>query len=159
MNAAAIAASEHLRQWALTWYLVALADGERGLGERRLALDPEARHLIARAADGDARRALNMLEIAADLAIVTFEGERGDAAGGVETIFQTQAGDVAQLIVLSARSSSALDAARQRLAAHLRAHPSARLADVAHTLQIGRRGFKQRMSIVARNLKEATAKL
>ncbi|MCP3870442.1 MAG: replication-associated recombination protein A [Gammaproteobacteria bacterium] len=45
----------------------ALSDSERGLGERGLALDSEPREVIARAADGDARRALNLLELAADL--------------------------------------------------------------------------------------------
>jgi putative ATPase len=45
----------------------ALQDGERGLGERKLRLEPELLRLIAEAADGDARRALNLLEIAADL--------------------------------------------------------------------------------------------
>ncbi len=48
---------------------VAVADRERGLGVPGLTLDEDARALIARAADGDARRALNMLEIAGDLAI------------------------------------------------------------------------------------------
>ncbi|MBK7249913.1 MAG: replication-associated recombination protein A [Gammaproteobacteria bacterium] len=46
----------------------ALADGERGLGGQGLVIEPAALELIALAADGDARRALNMLEIAADLA-------------------------------------------------------------------------------------------
>jgi putative ATPase len=45
----------------------ALTDAERGLGAARLTADPEALELIARAADGDARRALNMLELAAGL--------------------------------------------------------------------------------------------
>jgi len=45
----------------------ALTDSIRGLGERRLSLDPGLRHTIAVAADGDARRALNLLELAADL--------------------------------------------------------------------------------------------
>jgi len=47
----------------------ALADNERGLGAQQLAIDDEALQLLVAAADGDARRALNMLEIAADLAI------------------------------------------------------------------------------------------
>jgi putative ATPase len=51
----------------------ALADEERGLGSSRLEAVPEALDLIARAADGDARRALNMLELAAGLL------EAGDA--------------------------------------------------------------------------------
>jgi len=45
----------------------ALGDPERGLGRRSLYLDPQLRRLVAEAADGDARRALNLLEIAADL--------------------------------------------------------------------------------------------
>ena len=46
----------------------ALADPQSGLGERRLEFDNEALELLANAADGDARRALNLLEIANDLA-------------------------------------------------------------------------------------------
>lgn len=46
----------------------ALADAERGLGARALCIDRDALNLLAQAADGDARRALNLLEIAADLA-------------------------------------------------------------------------------------------
>src|SRR5690554_6948635 len=45
----------------------ALADAERGLGAHRLAITPEARGVLIGAADGDARRVLNLLEIAADL--------------------------------------------------------------------------------------------
>ena len=46
----------------------ALADEARGLGALELELAPELRDRIAVAADGDARRALTLLEIAADLA-------------------------------------------------------------------------------------------
>jgi putative ATPase len=45
----------------------ALADAERGLGAEHLTAEPAALDLIARAADGDARRALNMLELATGL--------------------------------------------------------------------------------------------
>ncbi len=45
----------------------ALSDPERGLGALSLQLDPEARDLLVAAADGDARRMLNLLETAADL--------------------------------------------------------------------------------------------
>jgi putative ATPase len=45
----------------------AIADREQGLGARGLRLPPEQRRQIAEAADGDARRALNLLELAADL--------------------------------------------------------------------------------------------
>ena len=46
----------------------ALADEERGLGASRIQLDSEALALLVRVADGDARAALNSLEVAASLA-------------------------------------------------------------------------------------------
>jgi len=46
----------------------ALRDPERGLGALDLTLDAGARELLLAAADGDARRMLNLLETAADLA-------------------------------------------------------------------------------------------
>jgi len=45
----------------------ALDDAERGLGAEQIRAHSEALELLARAADGDARRALNMLELAAGL--------------------------------------------------------------------------------------------
>jgi putative ATPase len=45
----------------------ALADEERGLGARRLRAAPEALEALAVAADGDGRRSLNLLEVAASL--------------------------------------------------------------------------------------------
>ncbi len=45
----------------------ALSEKERGLGERGLQMDDEVCGMLAEAADGDARRALNLLEIASDL--------------------------------------------------------------------------------------------
>ncbi|MBX6363252.1 MAG: replication-associated recombination protein A, partial [Gemmatimonadetes bacterium] len=44
----------------------ALADAERGLGAQRLEVDDDALRLMAEEADGDARRALTVLEAAAD---------------------------------------------------------------------------------------------
>ncbi|MBP9153476.1 MAG: replication-associated recombination protein A [Xanthomonadales bacterium] len=46
----------------------ALADAEHGLGAFDLQIDAAALHEIARAADGDVRRGLTLLEIAAELA-------------------------------------------------------------------------------------------
>jgi len=46
----------------------ALADADHGLGGRDLRLDPSVRQLLIDHANGDARRSLNTLEIAADLA-------------------------------------------------------------------------------------------
>ena len=45
----------------------ALVDAERGLGAMGIEMAPALRRLLAGAVDGDARRALNLLEIAADL--------------------------------------------------------------------------------------------
>jgi putative ATPase len=46
----------------------ALTDTVRGLGEQPLHLEDESLTLMANAADGDARKALNLLELCADLA-------------------------------------------------------------------------------------------
>ncbi len=46
----------------------ALEDGERGLGRSEAVLEHEAAEFIAGVSDGDARRALNILELASDLA-------------------------------------------------------------------------------------------
>ena len=60
---------EPLSEPALTELMrAALADAERGLGERGLGADDEALDLLARGSDGDARRALGALELAAGLA-------------------------------------------------------------------------------------------
>ena len=45
----------------------AIKDKEFGLGKHNLQLDEQAQRLLVSAADGDARRALNLLEIASDL--------------------------------------------------------------------------------------------
>ena len=59
------------------------------------------------------------------------------------------------LLVLSARSASALDAAASRLADELRRRPDVSLADVAYTLQVGRRPFAHRRAIVCGTHAEA----
>lgn len=46
----------------------ALADSERGLGKTPITVDEDTLATLAHAADGDARKSLNLLEIAADLA-------------------------------------------------------------------------------------------
>jgi putative ATPase len=64
----------------------ALADAERGLGGRQLKMDPGLRDQLAAAADGDGRRALNLLEIAADLAeggVIGEQAVQDVVSGGV----------------------------------------------------------------------------
>jgi acyl transferase domain-containing protein/acyl carrier protein len=63
-----------------------------------------------------------------------------------------------ELLVLSARSGNALAQGRQRLLQHLKEHPE-RLADVAWTLQVGRREFKYREAVICRNLQQVVRAL
>jgi putative ATPase len=56
----------------------ALIDRERGLGLLDLHIDADARELLLAAADGDARRMLNLLETAADLSTPLETGRRLD---------------------------------------------------------------------------------
>jgi acyl transferase domain-containing protein/acyl carrier protein len=64
-----------------------------------------------------------------------------------------------QLLPISARSESALEQATANLAAYLRAHPDADLADVAYTQQVGRTVFGQRRIAIARSVADAQAAL
>ncbi|MBV9772911.1 MAG: acyltransferase domain-containing protein, partial [Gemmatimonadetes bacterium] len=64
-----------------------------------------------------------------------------------------------QLLTLSARTPAALEAATDRLAAHLEAHPEQPLADVAHTLHVGRKRFEHRRVLVCRDHADAVAAL
>jgi amino acid adenylation domain-containing protein len=67
--------------------------------------------------------------------------------------------DRARVLPLSAATATALAAARARLADHLRAHPGERLADVAFTLQHGRKTLPHRHFAVATTVAEAVAAL
>ena len=60
-----------------------------------------------------------------------------------------------QLLVLSARTVSALDRATQNLAAHLHENPDIRLEDLAHTLQQGRKAFSHRCALTVNSAEEA----
>ena len=63
------------------------------------------------------------------------------------------------LLVLSAKTATALEAATANLAAHLERNPEVDLGDVAYTLQAGRRTFPQRRAVICRNAAEAAAAL
>jgi putative ATPase len=58
----------------------ALEDRERGLGALKLQVDEAGRELLLAAADGDARRMLNLLETAADLSTPAELGTPGDVS-------------------------------------------------------------------------------
>ncbi|WP_400088940.1 type I polyketide synthase [Yoonia sp. R78084] len=64
-----------------------------------------------------------------------------------------------QILTVSGRNKAALDANCAALAAHLRANPDQPLADVAWTLQKGRRAFERRRVIVAETHEDAAAQL
>jgi thioesterase domain-containing protein len=63
------------------------------------------------------------------------------------------------LLVLSARTEAALDAATMNLARHLSEHPAASLADVAFTLAVGRKTFRHRRAVVASSVEDAVQRL
>jgi len=61
----------------------ALKDKERGIGNLNLVIDQKVLNHMARIADGDARSALNSLEIAASLAIADKDPARKDQTAGI----------------------------------------------------------------------------
>jgi PPOX class F420-dependent enzyme/OxyR family protein len=63
------------------------------------------------------------------------------------------------LLPISARTGPALERTAANLARHLRGNPEQALADVAHTLQLGRRQFEQRAVAVAGDREAAAAAL
>src|SRR5207237_10010564 len=64
-----------------------------------------------------------------------------------------------QLVLRSAKTASALDAATDSLAAHLQNRPEVNLADAAYTLQVGRRPFEHRRMLVCRDTADAAEAL
>jgi non-ribosomal peptide synthase protein (TIGR01720 family) len=60
-----------------------------------------------------------------------------------------------QLLPLSARTEAALDAATLNLSRHLQDHPELSLADVAYTLQVGRKAHEHRRVVVCSNRDDA----
>ncbi|HKG13542.1 MAG TPA: amino acid adenylation domain-containing protein, partial [Pyrinomonadaceae bacterium] len=60
-----------------------------------------------------------------------------------------------QLLTLSAKTETALGQATANLAAHLERHADSNLADVAHTLHVGRKAFGRRRVVVCRDAGDA----
>lgn len=60
-----------------------------------------------------------------------------------------------QLLLLSAKTDSALETMTVNLAEYLQQHPELNLADVAYTLQVGRRSYNHRRMLVCSNLEAA----
>jgi phthiocerol/phenolphthiocerol synthesis type-I polyketide synthase E len=64
-----------------------------------------------------------------------------------------------QLLMLSARTSTALERATANLVAHLKQYPDQPIADVVYTLQVGRRAFNHRRVLVCQSRDDAVAAL
>ncbi|MBN1959800.1 MAG: replication-associated recombination protein A [Deltaproteobacteria bacterium] len=75
----------------------ALTDFERGLGKHNISASQDILELIAQGADGDARRALNTIEVAVDLAVqakvTTLTTELIEEAAQQKTILYDKAGE------------------------------------------------------------------
>lgn len=63
------------------------------------------------------------------------------------------------VLLVSARNAAALKANLEHLGRHLSENPEANLADVSYTLQVGRKGFKQRAYVIARDGEDAATVL
>ena len=91
----------------------ALADSERGLGERGVHAEPEALAAIARVAGGDARRALGLLEVAVSLLPEgggsVLDPSTVERAGEARTLLYDKSGEehynVASALIKSMRGS------------------------------------------------------
>jgi acyl transferase domain-containing protein/acyl carrier protein len=64
-----------------------------------------------------------------------------------------------QVLMLSAKTSSALETATINLINYLKQHPDLNLADVAYTLQVGRRLFEHRRIVVCQDVEDAIVAL
>ncbi|MEW6735520.1 MAG: condensation domain-containing protein, partial [Acidobacteriota bacterium] len=64
-----------------------------------------------------------------------------------------------QLLVLSAKTGSALEKATENLIVYLQQHPDTNLADVAYTLQQGRKAFSHRRMVVCCDIDDAVKAL
>ncbi|MFN6479632.1 beta-ketoacyl synthase N-terminal-like domain-containing protein [Nostoc sp. DedQUE07] len=60
-----------------------------------------------------------------------------------------------QLLVLSAKTQTALESATTNLIDYLAHHPDTNLADVAYTLQVGRRNFNHRRVVLCQDTQDA----
>ncbi|HEY3667041.1 MAG TPA: replication-associated recombination protein A [Polyangiaceae bacterium] len=90
----------------------ALADSERGLGERNVQAEPEALRAIAKVSGGDARRALGLLEVAVSLlseGAPTLDASTVERAGEARTLLYDKSGEehynIASALIKSMRGS------------------------------------------------------
>ncbi|MFW9259421.1 acyltransferase domain-containing protein, partial [Nostoc sp. CALU 546] len=80
-------------------------------------------------------------------------------AGGQGSRGAGEQGRKYQLLVVSAKTNTALETATANLVRHLQEHPQINLADVAYTLQVGRQAFEHRRILVCCNQNDAVEAL
>lgn len=71
----------------------------------------------------------------------------------------THADQLPQLLLLAAHSEDALDRMARNLAGHFKQHPDACLADVAYTLQVGRKVFSHTRTMAVHDVQDAQRRL
>ncbi len=103
------------------------------------------------AGDGPRRAGVSSFGIGGTNAHVVLEEAPAPAPSGPSRSWQ--------LLLLSARTPTALETATDNLAQHLEEHPEQPLADVAYTLQAGRNAFKHRRALVCHDREDAVAAL
>jgi putative ATPase len=125
----------------------ALADNERGLGEMNLSIDDDALNFLATTSDGDARRALTALEIAA-LSGGT-EGAPDD--GGRITLSIAQESMQRKAIVYDGTGDGHYDAASALIKSMRGSDPDAAIYWLARMLEAGEdpRFIARRVAILA----------
>ncbi|ARV58865.1 polyketide synthase [Nostocales cyanobacterium HT-58-2] len=64
-----------------------------------------------------------------------------------------------QLLLVSAKTLTALEIATENLTQYLQQHPDVNLADVAYTLQVGRKAFEHRRMLVCQNVSDGVQTL
>ena len=64
-----------------------------------------------------------------------------------------------QLLIISAKTSSALEKATQNLVRYFKENPDLKLSDAVYTLQVGRRAFSYRRMIVCQDVNDAVSRL
>jgi 3-oxoacyl-(acyl-carrier-protein) synthase/thioesterase domain-containing protein/acyl carrier protein len=74
-------------------------------------------------------------------------------------LLSTQTDKKEYLIILSAKTSTALKAMSKNLGNYLKTHPDISLEDVAYTLQVGRKAFAHRRAIICESIESAIGQL
>jgi acyl transferase domain-containing protein len=85
--------------------------------------------------------------------------ETPEGTRGLAPLSDQQPSKQYQLVLLSAKTPSALDRTSANLVEFFKQNPEIHLADTAYTLQVGRKAFQYRKMLVCRGKKEAIALL